>query len=220
MSDNPYELPDGGGRLEPLVGLAGRLASRARAARYERYRRTMKPGPGENLLDVGCGGSWSLAALEPEANVTGVDLNEPTGFGGSNQRFVRADACELPFEDHSFDLAYSNSLIEHIDPSRRAAYADEIRRVAGRYWVQTPNYWFPIEPHALLPAVQFLPVPARRLAWRGSPRGIDYEESLHLLTRRELAELFDDALILDERVGPFTKSLIAIGPRELFRRLS
>jgi hypothetical protein len=82
--------------------------------------------------------------------------------------------------------------------------------------VQTPNYWFPIEPHALLPGVQFLPKHVRREAWRLSPRGIEYEDSLELLTEGELAKLFTDALIMRERIGPLVKSLVAIGPREDF----
>ncbi len=216
MNANPYERGDDRG-LRPVIELAGRLSELARRRRYGRFVRTMRPAPGERLLDVGCGGSWSLAALDPSANVTGVDLVDRGGFDGPNQRFVVADACELPFEDQSFDLAYANSLVEHIAVHRRPAFARELRRVARRYWVQTPNYWFPLEPHALLPAVQFLPQSARRVAWRASPRRIEYEESLSLLSRSQLRALFDDALILSERVGPLVKSLVAIGPREVFR---
>lgn len=218
MSENPYDLDDGRG-LAPVIRLAGRLAQRARARRYEWYQRTMKPQPGERLLDVGCGGSWSLAELDPEADVTGVDLVDRGGFERPNQRFVAADACDLPFDSDAFDLAYSNSLLEHIDRPRRQEFADEIRRVARRWWVQTPNYWFPIEPHALLPGAQFLPEGPRRLAWRASPRGVEYEDSLQLLRRRELSDLFPDSLVLDERTGPLNKSLVAVGPRGLFSRI-
>ncbi|HUT77211.1 MAG TPA: class I SAM-dependent methyltransferase [Polyangia bacterium] len=216
MSENPYDLADGRG-MQSAIRLAGRFANRARSRRYDWYLRTMRPARDERLLDVGCGGSWSLAERDPEAMVTGVDLIDRGGFERPNQRFVAADACKLPFEDDSFDLAYSNSLVEHIAVERRPDFAAEIRRVARRYWVQTPNYWFPIEPHALLPGAQFLPEPARRVAWRASPRGIDYEDSLRLLKAGELARLFPDALILHERAGPLTKSLVAVGPRELFR---
>lgn len=211
----PYDL--GADRKAGVaVALAGSLAGRARARRFDRYLQTMKPQPGEQLLDVGCGGSGSLAALDPEAPVTGVDLAYRGGFERPNQRFVAADACDLPFDDGSFRLGYSNSLIEHVPFERRATFAEELRRVADRYWVQTPNYWFPLEPHALLPGVQFLRPAARRIAWRASPRRARYEESLQLLSRGELTSLFDDGLILEERVGPLVKSLIAIGPRDRF----
>lgn len=208
---NPYDFSDGRG-LRPVIELAGRLSARARLRRYRWYLGTMQPVPEDRILDLGCGSAWSLAQLNPEAFVTGVDLVKREGFDRPNQDFVVADACELPFENDSFDIAYSNSLIEHIAPHRRAAFAHEIQRVSRRFWVQTPNYWFPIEPHALLPGAQFLPDRARRVAWRMSPRGIQYEDSLQLLRRSELAELFEDALILKERVGPWTKSFVASGP--------
>lgn len=216
MTENPYGRSHRRG-LGPVVALAGGFARRARGRRYRRFLATMRPAPGERLLDVGCGGGWSLANLDPEALVTGVDLVDRGGFERPNQEFVAADACRLPFADQSFDVGYSSSLVEHIAAERRPQFADELRRVAGRYWVQTPNYRFPLEPHALLPGVQFLPASARRIAWRASPRRLDYEESLSLLDRAELASLFDDALILEERVGPLVKSLIAVGPRDLFR---
>lgn len=215
MSDNPYARADDRG-IGPVIEVAGLVSRRNRERRYARYLRTMKPQPGERLLDVGCGGGWSLAGLDPSALVTGVDRVLQGDFSHPNQTFVAADAWDLPFQDKSFDIGYSNSLIEHLPIARRAAFADELRRVAGRYWVQTPNRWFPLEPHALLPGVQFLPPAARRAAWRLSPRRIPYDESLRMLSRAELASLFDDAFILEERTGPFVKSLVAIGPREAF----
>lgn len=216
---NPYDLDDDRG-VRLVNDLAGRLAHSARSQRYTQYRRTMRPQPSERILDVGCGNSWSLAALDPDALVTGVDLVERDGFERPNQQFVKADACDLPFADDSFDLAYSNSLIEHIPVELRSLFADEVRRVGRRYWIQTPNYWFPLEPHALLPGIQFLPASARRRAWALSPRRIEFEDSLELLSRRALIGLFPDALILRERIGPLTKSLIAIGPRADFTPLA
>jgi SAM-dependent methyltransferase len=217
MSENPYSRTDNRG-IGPVIAIAGHFARHARRRRYERFRRTMKPQSGERLLDVGSGGGeWSLAHLDPDAHVTGVDLVDRGGFEKPNQRFVVADARQLPFHDKSFEIGYSNSLVEHIPVADRPVFASELRRVAGRYWVQTPNYWFPLEPHALLPAVQFLPSAAQRALWRTSPRRLSYEESLRLLRRSEVARLFPDAVILEERFGPLVKSLIAIGPRELFR---
>ena len=215
---SPYAF-SASGRLAGPIEVAGRFADGARHRRYERFLRTIRPEPEEELVDIGCGSSWSLAELDPTARVTGVDLAYRGGFEAEHQGFVTADACDLPFASDTFDIAYSNSLVEHIGTDRRRRFADELRRVAGRYWVQTPNRWFPIEPHALLPGVQLLPVALRRRAWKLSPRQIPYEESLELLGPDELADLFDDGLILEERVGPLTKSLIAVGPRTSFRQL-
>ncbi len=139
--------------------------------------------------------------------MTGVDILDRPGYPGP---FVRADATvRLPFEDNEFDLAYSSSVIEHIAPERRAAFARELRRVARGWYVQTPAFGFPVEPHALLPAAHWLPLRARRLYWRLGATRLDPDE-IHLLRRRELEALFGRAS--PERFGPLVKSWICLRP--------
>lgn len=194
-----------------LARIAEPLARRARQRRHDLYRRVMAPRPEETILDVGCG-TEGLAGFEQGADITGLDAVERPDYPG--RRFVRGDARALPFEAGSFDIAYSNSLVEHLDPFDRGRFAAEIRRIAGRYWVQTPNRYFPIEPHVLLPGFQFLPELARRRLWGlGMPR-TPYEP-VELLGAAELRELFPDAVILRERLAGLTKSLIAAGPAGL-----
>ena len=164
--------------------------------------RALDVGPGDRIVDVGCG-SAGLLALDPGLRVVGLDARPQPGYPGE---LVLGDARALPFEDGEFDIAYSNSLIEHVAPADRPLVAAEIRRVARRWFVQTPNLWFPLEPHVLVPGYQFLP-----RAWqRRLPRG--HDEWIRLLDARELHGLFPDAAILRERVGPLTKSLMAVGP--------
>ena len=87
------------------------------------------------MLDVGCG-ALGLRALEPELDITGLDLVERPAYPGP---FVRADAADgLPFADDEFDLVYCSSVIEHVPPARRAAFAAELRRVGRGWFVQTP----------------------------------------------------------------------------------
>ena len=147
-----------------------------------------------------------LRALEPDLDITGVDLVERPDYPGP---FVRADATErLPFDDGAFDLAYSSSVIEHVAPARRPAFAAELRRVARGLYVQTPAFSFPIEPHALLPFAHWLPPSLRRPYWRLGAAG-DWEE-IALLRRAELASLFEGARVQAERLGPVVKSWIAV----------
>lgn len=189
--------------------LADRYSRRSRARRSGLFRRVIDPRPGERVVDVGCG-TTGLAATEPELEVTGVDRDPRPDYPGA--KFVQADATALPFADDEFDVAYSNSVIEHLPPEARDAYARELQRVGRRWFVQTPNRAFPIEPHALLPFVHWLPRRAGRALWRFGVSGDPYEE-VHLLGARELRSLFPDAEIVRERAGPFTKSLVAVGPR-------
>jgi SAM-dependent methyltransferase len=188
--------------------LGNRLSTQFRRRRVERFVRELAVGPGTRILDVGCG-SAGLRALAPELDVVGLDAREQPAYTGP---FVRGDARAMPFGDGEFDLVYCNSLIEHLDPGDRARLAAEIRRVGAGWWVQTPNFWFPFEPHVQLPAFQFLPARGRRWARRLSPTG-DTEE-VALLRRGELSGLFPESRIVAERLGPLVKSWIAVGPRE------
>jgi SAM-dependent methyltransferase len=187
----------------PLARLASPLAARARDRRHARFFALTRLPAGARVLDLGCG-RLGLRALEPELDITGVDLQERPDYPGP---FVRADAAAgLPFADGEFDLVYCSSVIEHVDPARREAFAAELRRVGRGWFVQTPAYSFPLEPHALLPFAHWLPVAMRRPYWRLGAAG-GWEE-ISLLRRGELQALFGPAL--PERAGPLVKSWVCV----------
>lgn len=120
-----------------------------------------------------------------------------------------------------FDLVHSNSVIEHVgDWEQIKRFAANVRRLGTRYFVQTPNFWFPLEPHFRTPGFQWLPaaVRARMLQRRRLgfyERQPDYDEarniidSVHLLRRGQMATLFPDAEIHMERVFGLPKSIMA-----------
>jgi SAM-dependent methyltransferase len=192
--------------------VAARFAARARRHRYRLFVRAVGLKAGDRVLDVGCG-SAGLRALDADHAITGLDARPQPRYAGGPERFVLGDALAMPFGAGEFDVVYCNSLIEHVEPADREKLAAEVRRVAARFFVQTPNRWFPIEPHVLLPLFQFLPRAMRRRLWRFGASGEDFHD-IHLLGRGELARLFPDARILRERAGPLTKSLMAVGPRD------
>jgi Methyltransferase domain len=186
--------------------LASPLAARARAKRHERFFHLTGIAPGSRIVDLGSG-PLGLRAFAPELDVTGVDRLPKPEYPGP---FVQADVtARLPFEDGEFDLAYSSSLIEHLASGERGAFAAELRRVARGWFVQTPAFSFPIEPHALLPAAHWLPPRARRPYWRLGVAG-DWED-IRLLHRREMAVLFGEP-VLAERAAGLAKSWISVRP--------
>jgi SAM-dependent methyltransferase len=187
----------------PLARLAGPLAARARERRHRRFFPALPAGA--RVLDVGCG-ALGLRALEPALAVTGVDVVERPGYPGP---FVRADAAEgLPFADGEFELVYCSSVVEHVPPARREEFAAELRRVGRRWYVQTPAFSFPIEPHSLLPGAHWLAPRLRRRYWRlGAAAGW---EEISLLRRAELERLFGPAA--PERFGPLVKSWVCVSP--------
>ena len=144
--------------------IASAAAARARAfRRHDWFRALIRPDAEMRIVDLGCG-HLGLREWEPSLDVTGVDIAPRPHYPGP---FVCADATQrLPFADGEFDLAFSNSLIEHLPRAARAAFAAEVRRIARGWWVQTPAYSFPIEPHSLLLAAHWSPAagPPRLLA--------------------------------------------------------
>jgi len=186
-----------------LTRVAEPFSQRARARRLQRLLSNARIGPDTRIVDVGCG-SLGLRGLAPDLDITGVDLDHRPDYPGP---FVCADASEqLPFADNEFDLAYANSVIEHVPPAKREGFAREVQRVARGWYVQTPAIGFPIEPHALLPAAHWMPASARRRYWRLGVGG-DPDE-IQLLHRAELERLFGPAT--RERLGPLTKSWISL----------
>lgn len=138
-------------------------------------------------------------------------------------RFVEADGCDLSrFEDQSFHIAHSNSVLEHVgDWNRMCQFAKETSRVAQKYFVQTPNYWFPIEPHSMTPFFHWLPKPFR--IWlvsrfqlghweqaKSRDDAVRIVESARLLDKNKFRQLFADAEILTERYSGLPKSFVAI----------
>jgi SAM-dependent methyltransferase len=187
----------------PLARVASPLAARSRARRHARFFALTRLTSGARVLDLGCG-ALGLRGLEPELDITGVDIRERPEYPGP---FVRADAAAgLPFAADEFDLVYCSSVIEHVPPARRSAFAAEARRVARGWFVQTPAFSFPIEPHSLLPGAHWLPAGPRKIYWRlGAAGGW---EQVSLLRRGELERLFGPAL--PERLGPLVKSWVCV----------
>jgi hypothetical protein len=188
---------------------------RWRERRYELFAQLCRLTPEDRIVDVGAGWGAALERFNTTNPITAVDLRpDRNGWLASpNVTVLKGDGTALPFGDGEFDVAFSNSVIEHVPRELQAAFASEIRRVARRYWVQTPSRFFPIEPHYQLPFFQFLPERVRRalnrrfsLGWQ--PRG-EWEE-INLLSANDVRRLFPDAEIHRERIAGMTKSLIAV----------
>lgn len=203
------------------------LAARLRRRRMLAFAELLAPFR-EPVRVVDLGGTadfWRKAApaLPKQLDLTIVNLRANAEAPIEGARHVAGDARHLPqFADDSFDICFSNSVIEHVGSrADQAAMASEVRRLAPSYYVQTPNRYFPVEPHFLVPGFQFLPLRARAalhhrydLGW--IPRQPDEAlalrevEEIVLLDGRDMRELFPDAHIRSERFALLTKSFIAI----------
>jgi Methyltransferase domain len=204
----------------------GSLSHRLRGQRFSRFEALAATLPRPlRLIDLGgTNDFWEQVgwAGRDDVRVTLVNL-DPLPRVHENVEPVVGDVTSLSgHADGSFDVAFSNSVIEHLfTRERQRAMANEVRRVGRAYWVQTPNYWFPVEPHFVFPAWQWLPrglrvAALRRRGFGWTPRLPDREaaeravDEIRLLRRRELAGLFPEAGILAERFAGLPKSWIAV----------
>jgi hypothetical protein len=203
----------------PLIGA---LRERIRTRRMRAFSKAFRITQETRILDVGgTPDIWQLLPVSPR--ITFVNL--PSRVEAGNLNLVFASGCALPFADRSFDVVFSNSVIEHVGaPAEQQRFADEVRRVGCKYWVQTPNRWFPVEAHLLTPLIHFLPkswqaaVVRRFSVWQWLERPSEgrrafyvehYLRDIRLLSYADMSRMFPGATVIRERWLGWTKSLIA-----------
>lgn len=175
------------------------------------------------ILDVG--GTvifWEMTDfLSPDYQITLLNLDcFETHY--PNMKSISGNATNMPeFADKEFDIVFSNSVIEHVGSfAKQLAMANEIRRIGLSYFVQTPNYYFPMEPHFIFPGFHWLPLNLRiklvnhfQLGWM--PRAKNIEDAkeiilqIRLIKEKDLRILFPEAAIAREKFCGLSKSLIA-----------
>jgi Methyltransferase domain len=205
----------------------GSFSNRMRARRFELFEGLTASLPRPlRIIDVGGTNDFWVKrgwAGRDDVEITLVNL-KPQEQEHPNIVPAVGDATNLSeYEDGSFDVAFSNSVIEHLFTlEAQTAMAREVVRVGRAYWVQTPNFWFPMEPHFLVPGWQWLPerarvslIQKRACGWRGPcPEREDARATVRevrLMRRRELSRLFPRAAVEAERFGGLAKSFVVHG---------
>lgn len=203
------------------------FANKLRAKRFQLFESLTERLPRPlRILDVGGETAfWENRGWAGRSGIRVFSLNlEPEKQRHDNIEPLAGNAADLSqFGDSSFDIAFSNSVIEHLftfENQRRMA--SEMRRVGKAFWVQTPNFWFPVEPHFHIPGWQWMPVELRismirrwRCGWRGPCADPSHARNLvqeiRLLCENELRLLFPGATLIPERVYGLIKSWTAVG---------
>ena len=184
--------------LAAADGLPARLTAYQRRKMFDRFVSDTHVTPGETILDVGVTSDRTyqasnyLEAWYPhKAMITAAGIDDASFLCSQypGVRFVRANGLSLPFRDQSFDVVHASAVIEHVGSfAQQCAFLRECCRVARRaVFITTPNRWFPVEFHTLLPLVHWLPKPAFRALMRALGRGFFASEAnLNLMTASEL----------------------------------
>ncbi len=221
--------PENSVQIKVFYWLLPYVSAFARRRRMGNLCRMLKIKPGTRVLDLG--GSpviWENVSIPLDITI----LNLPGGIAAYELdslsakpsihtfHLVEGDACNVhQFPDHSFDLAFSNSVIEHVGPQeKQLAFAREVVRLGRSYWVQTPSVWFPIEAHTGMPFYWFYPERLRAWLLRRAQKKLPawwtaYISATRILSRRRMAELFPNARILVEFFFGLPKSYVAYSPQ-------
>jgi hypothetical protein len=218
-------ITDAGGEHVPNVD-----TNRFRRARFRMLVDEIEAKLGDKplirVLDIGGTRGFWLGVRDLwqhlPLDITIVNLETPA-IDEPPFRIRQGNACNLSeHADGSFDFVHSNSVIEHVGHWKdMRAMADEIRRLAPHHFIQTPNFWFPLEPHYRTLFFHWYPeiVRARMLARK--KRGfrakepsigaaVENVQTVNLLARDQMRSLFPDSRIESEKVMLLTKSLMAI----------
>ncbi len=193
-----------------------------RRRRMLRFVETFRPSAQTTVLDVGgTPYNWELIDAKFSIALLNTQAIEAEGLG-AHYTLIRATGTRLDYPDRSFDIAFSNSVIEHVGSlDAQRALAKELSRVGRQLWVQTPARSFFLEPHLIAPFIHFLPIAwQRRLVrnftlwgWLTRPSRASVDRmlgELRLLDHATFRDLFPDCEIHRERFLGFTKAFVAV----------
>lgn len=196
-----------------------------RAKRFTFFKTLLqKIDKGEPIRILDVGGTqiyWERMNFTGHDNVFITLLNlELAPVTNANFSSIIGDARDLKeFENNHFDIVFSNSVIEHLFTlQNQQKMASEVRRVGKHYFIQTPNYYFPIEPHWIFPFFQFFPFGVR--VWLTQkfnlghfPKAVSREDAVkrvrevQLLTEKQMRSLFPEGNVYRERFFGLKKSI-------------
>lgn len=202
------------------------ISPKFRKKRFSKFLSYISPTHNDRILDIGgLPETWTThQPLAKEVNLINIYQIEfePKDYPKHNIKILIGNGCDLEMPDQSYDIVYSNSVIEHVGTwSNQVKFAAEARRVGKFLWIQTPAKEFFLEPHYIAPFIHWLPKSLRKRLIRfftiwgflNKPSKREIEQSVNeirLLSYSEMQKVFPDCEILKERfLLIFVKSYIA-----------
>jgi len=183
-----------------LGNVIAKISNHARQKMFASLMRIAKPTAETTVLDVGVTSdrredSNFFEKLYPySAKLTAVGLEDAAFLEQEypGVKYIKADGLSLPFPDKSFDLVVSFATIEHVGSRQnQKAFVRELCRVSHTCFITTPNRWYPIEFHTVLPLIHWLPSQWFRTILKVIGKSFwAKEENLNLIGEIELKSMF------------------------------
>lgn len=184
--------------------LASNISMQFRTKMFYKFMEVMQPQQHDKILDIGVTSDdiyqesnyfEKMYPYKDKIVCVGTEDGKHLEKKYQGLQFQKvAPGQHLPFADKTFDIAFSNAVLEHVgNTTAQANFIREMMRVSESFFITTPNRWFPIEFHTAIPLLHFLPKRTYRKIL--SAIGETYwskEENLHLLSRNEFQMLFKD----------------------------
>jgi ubiquinone/menaquinone biosynthesis C-methylase UbiE len=196
-------LPNAQYNLAKAGSLSIHVATRVRDRMFASLMKEFSFSESDEILDLGVTSDQTYSSsnyferlypFKHRITAAGIDDAKFLEDQYPGVRFSYANALSLPFPDRSFDYVHSSAVLEHVGSfENQAKMLAECLRVARKgVCLTTPNRWFPIEFHTLLPIIHWLPKATfRRVLVFLNQDELAQEENLNLMTQNELCQLTD-----------------------------
>ena len=206
-----------------------KFSYRSRKRKYDLFLKKMKPEPSDTILDVGVASHGYrytnfLELWYPHKDqITALTNEKEEEYDEFRRMFpqiqlVFCDALHMDFDDDHFDIVFSNAVIEHVgSEENQRRFVSELIRVGRKVFIATPNYWFPVDPHTLIPFAHYLPRSARFWIYRTLGRSYWADiDHLNLLTMKRFISIFPDGVqvrFIRQRTLGFPNTLMAVAEK-------
>jgi len=216
-----WEWPDG-----LIWKITEKPTLKSRRQKYDLFISLVQPKPEDKILDVGVSpffgrGTNFLELLYPyPENITALTNEEPGKFKDFNKNYPKVklifgDGKNLDFPDDYFDIVFCNAVVEPVgEYQEQKKFIYEICRVGKKIFVTTPNYWFPLDAHTLIPFAHWLPQKIKRKIYKmfGREYWADINH-LNLLSEKKFVSLFPEGIdikLYKQKIFGITSNFIAV----------
>ena len=198
-----------------------------RKKRFQKFLDLCKPQLTDTMLDVGgtidfWSGENQVCNKIDVLNIRHIETSSNISNNAKQIDLVVGDGRCLPYNNNSYNIVFSNSVIEHVGSwEDQVNFAQECSRVGKKIWIQTPAKSFFIEPHYMTIFIHWLPKKMQKnliryfsvwgLLCKPAPESVcAIVDEIRLISSDEMRILFPDCKILKERFAfLFVKSYIA-----------